>query len=116
MKLLVAVINDPDRVVEILDRFHEIGVKGATVLESSGMAHMIADHVPFFTRFAEMGVANAGNSRTLFSIMRDEANIEKAIAAIDEVIGGLDQPDTGMVFLLPVDRCMGVPGLGVDSR
>ncbi len=116
MKLLVAVVNDPDKVVDILDGFLEIDVRGATILESSGMAHMIADHVPFFTPFAEMGIENAGNSRTLFSLMRDEDKLDKAIQVIDDVLGGLHQPDSGLVFVLPVERCLGMPEPGADDQ
>ncbi len=117
MKLLVAVINDPDKVVDILDGFLDIDVRGATVLESSGMARIIADHVPFFTRFAEMGLENAGNSRTLFSLMYDESKLEQAIKVIDTALGGLEKPDSGLVFILPVERCLGIlnPGAGRDE-
>ena len=46
MRLLMAVIDDPSKVVHILEGFFEIGITGATIIDSIGMAHLAADHIP----------------------------------------------------------------------
>ena len=108
MRLLVAIINNPDHVVDILDEFYDIGVKGATVIESAGMAHLIADHIPFFARFSDLGEGNSQRNRTIFAVIDSNDLMEQAIGRIEKVIGDLRKPDTGVVFALPVDFCRGL--------
>ncbi|NIT87525.1 MAG: hypothetical protein GWN82_11915, partial [Gemmatimonadetes bacterium] len=43
MRLLVAVINDPEKLDEILSGFLEMGITGATVLSSEGMGRVLSD-------------------------------------------------------------------------
>ncbi|SCX96294.1 hypothetical protein [Alkaliphilus peptidifermentans] len=107
MNLLIAIINDPDRVIDILDEFYEVDIKGATVMESKGMAHIMADHVPFFSRFAEFGKDPAQN-KTIFVVIDSDESRKKAIDAIERIVGDLNKPDTGIVMTLPIDFCKGL--------
>lgn len=107
MHLLIAVINDPDKVVDILDEFYKVDVKGATVIESKGMAHIIADHIPFFSRFAEFGNDPSIN-KTIFLAIESNHCLNIAIDAIEKVVGDLNKPDTGIVMTIPIDFCKGL--------
>jgi nitrogen regulatory protein P-II 1 len=42
MRLLVAVINDPEKLDETLSGFLELGITGATVLNSEGMGRVLS--------------------------------------------------------------------------
>jgi len=106
MQVLVVVINHDRYVVPILDQLMEIGIAGATILDSMGMAAMIADHVPFFARFANMN-GRRHNSKTLFTVIRDD-QVEKVADAVDAILGGVDRPDSGFMFALPVSMCRGL--------
>ncbi|MBI5956839.1 MAG: hypothetical protein HY871_07535 [Chloroflexi bacterium] len=44
---------------------------------------------------------------TLFSVVDDEAVIERTIAATQRIVGDLSQPNTGILFVLPVSRVVG---------
>jgi len=103
MKLLVVVIDDKSRLVDLLDRFYDIGVGGATVIDTTGMGH----HVPLFARFGEIADPKEGQNRTIFSVMCDEL-VEDAIEVVEEIVGDLSQPETGLVFILPVDFARGI--------
>ncbi len=39
MKLLILILNKVEKLEEVLEGFLEIGITGATVIESSGMGH-----------------------------------------------------------------------------
>ncbi len=106
MQVLVVVINEPKQVVPILDRFMEIGITGATVIDSTGMAGLIADHVPFFARFSRMD-GEQHQSKTIFTVVRDEL-VQEAADSVDEIVGGLDNPNSGFLFALPVGLCRGL--------
>ena len=47
MKLLIIVLNSNDKLEEVLEGLIEVGVTGATVVDSVGMGHIIED-VPLF--------------------------------------------------------------------
>ena len=48
MKLLIIILNKADKLEEVLEGFIEIGVSGATVIDSVGMGHIISREVPIF--------------------------------------------------------------------
>jgi len=106
MRLLVAIISKPGQVPDILDEFLEIGVH-ATVIDSTGMVRLLAPHVPFFSRFAEFG-RDVAHNKTIFTVIPTDELVNKAVDSIERIVGNLDEPDTGLVFTLPVDFCKGI--------
>jgi hypothetical protein len=46
----------------------------------------------------------------MFVLLKAE-QIQVAIDAIEDVVGDLDQPDTGIVMTIPIDGFKGVQGL-----
>ncbi len=113
MRLLIAIISDPAKVFYILDEFYQEGIKGSTVIDSMGMAHIMAHHVPFFSRFADVGEDKAQN-KTIFVVVQSDEDLIKVVAAIERIVGDLEEPDTGVVMTVPIDYCKGVKKL-LDS-
>ncbi len=107
MYLLMAIIDDPNKVPYILEGFLQMGIKGATIVDSIGMAHMMAEKVPIFSRFAALGVSERYN-RTIFVLIDNEEEVDGAIEVIEHVVGVLTQPETGLVWIIPVERCVGL--------
>ena len=48
MELLVFVLNKPEYLDEILEALLRVDVRGATVLESTGMGRTLCEKVPIF--------------------------------------------------------------------
>ena len=113
MKLLISIINQPEHVTDILDEFYNEGIKGATVLESTGMAHIMAHYTPFFSRFAEFGDTD-GRNRTILVVVQNEDERDLVITCIERIIGDLTKSDTGIVMTLPIDYCKGILSQGDD--
>ena len=44
MKLLVLILNKTEALEELLEAFVDNGIKGATIISSTGMAHAIGDY------------------------------------------------------------------------
>ena len=107
MHMLMAVINDSSKVVHILDEFVRIGVRGSTVIESIGMARMTTENVPLFSRFAELGGSERHN-KTIFAVIEGDELVDEAINVISGIVGDLSLPDTAVVFILPVERSVGI--------
>ena len=112
MQLLVAVVNDPEKVDDILSGFLELGITGATVINSEGMGRVLTHDIPIFAGLQTLITRSRPQNRTIFSVI-DEEKVEPAMALLQEVCGDLSAPATGIAFTLPVDRVMGLaPELG----
>jgi nitrogen regulatory protein PII len=106
-RLLVAVINDPEKIEEIMSGFLELGITGATILNSEGMGNVLSYDIPIFAGLQTLISGSRPQNRMIFSVVR-EALVSPAIALLREIAGDLDQPATGIVFTLPIDRVEGL--------
>jgi nitrogen regulatory protein PII len=108
MELLVCVINEPTKVDEILQAFLEIGITGATVLDSQGMGTTLVEDVPIFAGFRNVLAGVGKKNKTIFSVVRDHETAEQAVACLDKICGSFETPSTGIVFTLPVSFVKGL--------
>jgi nitrogen regulatory protein P-II 1 len=108
MKLLVFVLNDEEYLEEVLQAYVEAGVTGATIVDSEGMGRFLTYEVPLFAGFKEFMKGNKPYNKTILSVIRKEATIERVKALVDEVVGELENPGTGIMFTLPVDWAAGL--------
>lgn len=113
MQLLIAVINEEEKLDEILSAFVELGITGATLINSEGMGRFLAHDVPIFAGLADLAARSRPRNHTIFSVIREEEKVEGAIALLQEICGNLEDPATGIVFTVPVSRVVGLsPELG----
>jgi nitrogen regulatory protein P-II 1 len=111
-RLLVAVINDPEKLDEILSGFLELGVTGATVVSSEGMGRLLSHDIPIFAGLQTLISGSRPQNRMIFSVVPDLL-VDPAVELLQEICGNLASPATGIVFVLPVDRVVGLaPELG----
>lgn len=107
MQLLIAVINHEERLDDILAGFVELGITGATVINSEGMGRVLSHDVPIFAGLRSLTARSRPTNQTVFSVI-DDGKVEAAVALIQEVCGNLDAPGAGIVFTLPVSRVVGL--------
>jgi nitrogen regulatory protein PII len=106
-RLLVIVINDRERLDEILTGFVELGVTGATIINTEGMGRILSDVIPVFAGLqAAAGTARPENV-TILSIVAED-RVDAVLALVKHVCGDLDAPSTGIAFVLPVMRVVGL--------
>jgi len=111
-KLLVAVINDREKLDEVLSGFLELGVTGATVIDSEGMGRMLSHDIPIFAGLQTLLSGSRPRNRMIFSVVPDLL-VDPVLELLQEICGNLASPATGIVFVLPVDRVVGLaPELG----
>ena len=115
MRLLVAVVHDPERLDEILSGFIEIGITGATVLTSEGMGSVLSQDIPIFAGLQTLVSGSRPQNRLILSVIAED-QVEPAVELLQDVSGNLDEPATGIAFTLPVDAVFGLaPQLGGES-
>lgn len=105
-RLLVMILNDRDRLDEILTGLLELGVTGATILDSEGMGRILSDAIPVFGGL-QAAVVDRPRNLTILSVV-DQARVDPVITHMQQVLGDLSAPSTGIVFVLPVERVVGL--------
>lgn len=107
MQVLVAVINHEECVDSVLAGFVELGITGATVVDSKGMGRVLSREVPIFAGVRTLMERSRPANRTLFCVVDDD-KVEDAIAMIQEACGSMAEPGVGIIFALPVARVVGL--------
>lgn len=108
MELVYIVLNKPESLEEILSLFIQYDIKGATVIESSGMGHLVANQFPMFSMFAELGEDKATNSKTIFTVVESEEERNEVLSIVESVLGDISKPDTAIFFSVPINFQKGI--------
>jgi nitrogen regulatory protein P-II 1 len=106
MKLIIFVLNQEERLEEILEAFLELGINGATILDSIGMGRILAHDIPIFAGFQNLLHDTRPGNKTILSVV-PEKKVERIIQAIEQIIGSLDEPGNGVFISLPIDLVKG---------
>ncbi len=110
MKLLVFILNNTDKLEELMVELSEEGIRGATVIESSGMAQVLThskEDDPLIGYLRSIIDTSKETNKTIFFVAEDE-DIVTIRKVINKVIGDLSQPQTGILFAVPVDFTDGI--------
>lgn len=107
MKLLVLFLNKVEKLEEVLEGYVEIGITGATVLDSVGMGHILCEEVPIFAGLRFMFAGAKPHNKTIISVIKDEKE-EEAFRVLEKILGDLNKPGTGIVFTFALDRVKGL--------
>lgn len=107
MHVLFFVLDKTERLDDVLETFLECGIKGATVVNSTGMARILSRSVPLFADLRSLFEDDRKFNYTIFAVLEDEGKIDKLAELLTDVVGDLQEPGTGMLFTVPVGRIIG---------
>ena len=112
MQILLIVLNKTEKLSPLLDAWMEQGIGGATVLKSTGMVRILAKNMEQYPIVGSLrrlvgDMDERKDSRTIFMALQDD-KIEAAKAVVRSVVGDLSQPDTAVMFTLPLLSAEGV--------
>ena len=109
MQVFVLVLNRTEHLERLLQEFSDHGLRGATVLDSRGMARILhsEDEMPLFYGLRAIMEPEHRVSKTIFMVLPDD-QVETARRVVNQVTGGLDVPDSGIMFALPVTMVEGL--------
>jgi nitrogen regulatory protein PII len=106
MKLLFIVLNSTDKLEEVLEGLLEVGVTGATVVDSVGMGHIIED-VPLFAGMRNIFRSAKPRNNMIFSVINDNQAGE-TMEVLDKILACSHEKGSGIAFTLPIDSAIGV--------
>ncbi len=103
MVQVVIVLNKAECLDELIESFMASGISGGTILDSYGMARSLRnkDSNPLFAMFRDFIDANGNGSKIIFMIA-EESQIRTISQIVNKVTGGLQNPNTGIMFCTPV--------------
>ncbi len=111
MQLLVIVLNKIEVLSRLLAAFMKAGIGGATVAETKGMLRVMGDTnaeiPPIFNSLRSFLRLDEEYNRTIFAVVTDE-QVKRASKIVNEVTGGLDKPNTGILFTVPIGFSEGI--------
>ena len=112
MYALLFVLDDPERLDEVLTAWANIGVRGVTIMESTGWQRRRIQQSMLGARFdfaSLAGGARLENHMTLFVVVESRAIVQKALEAAEAIVGNLDEPNTGILVAWPIEIVKGLP-------
>lgn len=111
MQALFLVLHKVEKLDDLLSALQKSGIKGGTIIDSKGMLNTLKSNDNFIIESLRIFLEDPREtSKTLFFILKNE-EVEKAKKVIDETLGGIDNPNTGIMFGIDLTF---VAGLNTD--
>ncbi|NOZ50074.1 MAG: CBS domain-containing protein [Chloroflexi bacterium] len=106
--LLIIILDDLDRLSAVLDSLYAVGVPGVTIMNSLGGRKAQS----WLEDFGLGGISRWFQSdevaqRTLLCALPAK-QVEAAIAAAEQAIGGFGRQNSGILFTIPLGRTLGL--------
>jgi nitrogen regulatory protein PII len=118
--MVLLIVNDLERCPDVLDAWEAIGVPGITILESTGLGNIrqagIRDDLPLMPSLTDLLRSKEHRHRTLFTVVEREEKVDEIIEVTQNILGDLEQPHNGVLFVLPVSRALGLRGGQARAR
>ncbi len=110
--MILFVLHDHEHFEDVLDAWENAGAPGITVLTSTGLGRMrnsaLREDLPLIPRLENLLQHQEIHSHTIFTVVDDEAIIDHILDATQTVVGDLNEPNTGILVVLPVARAYGI--------
>ncbi len=110
--MVMLVLDNQDQCPSVLDAWEAAGVGGITIMETTGLGRVrqsgIRDDIPLLPSIMSFMRTPEEHHRTLFTIVDSEEMVDRLIEMTVEVVGDLNIPNRGILFVLPVSRVVGL--------
>lgn len=103
MFMILCVIDDPQKLNDVIKAWRNAGVPGLTVIESTGLHRVIEKsmHIPMPYLISGRESSERGNF-TLLTVVEDEAMIQKCLEAAESVVGDFNGSHSGIFTAWPL--------------
>jgi nitrogen regulatory protein PII len=106
MNVLFIVLNDLAYLDEILAKLIDLKVRGATIIDSQGMATAVlnSEGLAMYRTgpFQRSPTVDQKYSKTIFTVIQEEETLTKVVAAIRKIVDNANHTGVGFMFSLPV--------------
>jgi len=112
MYLLVSVLEETEKLTDIMEGFARIGIKGSTVLDSIGMGRVLMKaraNLPVMKQINKVITDLQSSNKTIITVIQNKDILDQAIRIVKSLCGDLCQPGRGILFALPLEVVEGLP-------
>jgi len=104
MEILMVILKKIDLVDEIMQKLAETGVRGGTIVDGTGMAKALVnmEDIPMFGMLRHILVDEKKMTSKLLIFVLKKEQVKVTRETIKEVIGDLSEPNTGIMFSIPI--------------
>jgi len=113
MYILIAVINNEDIFNDLITGWLDIGITGATVMESTDSLQLISQHIPIFAGFRTR--EGMRHNKTLFTAIEEREILDQAVAYLETLCRETGKPHQGIYIVAPL-MSFGHLGVEIDSE
>jgi len=113
MQMILFILHEKSKLMEVLDSWNNVGVNGITILPSTSAgrlcaADLLRDDLPLMPSFDDLMETPEIFNRTLITIVDGDEMVDRVIEATVSVVGDLDEPNTGILSVIPLNRVYGL--------
>ncbi len=100
---MVIILNKTDALEYLLEGLSASGIRGATIIDSSGMAETLSKLGSSMIS-ASLRALFSGDeeNKTIISVIKNN-QLDSARKVVYNTVGDLSQPNTGILFTIPID-------------
>ena len=102
MYLLIAVINNEELLDELITGWMDIGITGATVVESTDLLQLISNHIPIFAGFRSLTSGGSIHNKTILTAIKEKDMLDQAIEYLGMLFFNTGKPHQGVYFVSPL--------------
>lgn len=107
MQLAVFVLSKTELLDAFLTTLAQNGIRGATVIDSKGMAHALPKESSFAASLRLILTPGHEESKTVFMVVSEE-KLSVVSKVANQVCGDLNGPESGVLFSVPVSYTEGI--------
>jgi len=107
MKLVIVFLNKIEFLDDLLSGFLEIGVTGATVLDTVGMGRIISKNIPIFAGLRDAFAGSSPANKTILAVV-DESLVDPIAAVVEDLLDSFHEERGAFVVSLPIDKIFGL--------
>lgn len=114
MYVIMYVSKNVEQASDMMNVWLGAGVKGLTILESAGMQQVTAggggirSDTGIIFSLSKLMRSQEIHHRTLFSVISDDATLQKVIDRSTTHVGDWSRPDVGILFAWPLSHVYGL--------
>ena len=106
MKLIIIFLNKIEYLDDLLSAFMEIGLPGATILDSVGMGHIISHDIPIFAGLRDFFGGSSPINKTILVVTKKDM-IPKMDEVLKDITGYNKKKGIAKMISVPVDELFG---------
>jgi nitrogen regulatory protein PII len=118
--MVLLIVDDLNLYPAVLDAWDAAKVPGITILESTGLGKVreeyYRDDIPMMPALSDLFRSRERRHRTIFSVVEGEERVDQLVVITQKIMGDLNKPNSGVLFVLPVARVVGLHGAAERAR